>query len=393
MRGSRPLGSRPAASRPHSSKPSWRVASEPPPPLQIGNYRILYQLASGGTSSVYVAEQQGRPDAVYAVKVMDKIERDERGLLTFLAEARVTTSLDHDNVVRTLESGDHEGVPFLVMELLLGASLSELLAACRRHGRQLDPWLASWVIEKAARGLHHAHELRDASGNPIQLVHRDISPQNILLSFQGRVALSDFGIAKFSDRGMTTAKGLLKGRFAYMSPEHARGETVDRRSDIFSLGIVLFEALTLQRAFDGKSAGDSILRLLHMKRIDPGAIRPDVPAKLSEIVAKACASDPTQRFASASEFADALATAREVQGAGDATAALGAMITTHFQQRQKHLHNTQAESAPQQSQSGPAERPASAPPSAKPALPPWGIAIAAVCALAMLVVLVALIFR
>ncbi|HMR05545.1 MAG TPA: serine/threonine-protein kinase [Polyangiaceae bacterium] len=334
------------------------MASEPPPPEAVGDYRILYKLSSGGTSSVFVAAQPAQGDGVVAVKLLDKIDRDERGLLTFQAEARVTTSLTHENVVRTLEFGDHEGVPFLVMELILGGSLAELIAAQKRHERQLDPWLASFIVEQAARGLHHAHELRDGSGKPIDLVHRDISPQNILMSFEGRVALSDFGIAKFSDRGMTTARGLLKGRFAYMSPEHARGDKLDRRSDLFSLGIVLFEALTLERVFDAKSAGDSILQLLHMKRVDPGAIRPDVPKQLSELVAKACASDPTQRFSSALEMAEALRTLREAAGAETHAGDVGELIAKHFQQRHAHLQSTLAEFGREQKSSHPA--PASA---------------------------------
>jgi serine/threonine protein kinase len=316
------------------------MSSEPPPPAQVGNYRILYQLSSGGTSSVFVAEPPHEHDGVVAVKLLDKIDRDERGMLTFQAEARVTTSLTHPNVVRTLEFGDHGGVPFLVMELILGASLWELIAAQKRHDRQLDPWLASYIVEQAARGLHHAHELRDASGKPIDLVHRDISPQNILISFDGRVALSDFGIAKFSDRGMTTARGLLKGRFAYMSPEHARGDKLDRRSDIFSLGIVLFEALTLARVFDAKSAGDSILQLLHMKRIDPGAVRPDVPPQLSDIVAKACAPNPDDRFGTAHEFAEALRALREGAAAAVPDSQVGELVSKHFLQRKTHLAST-----------------------------------------------------
>ena len=127
------------------------MASEPPPPEAVGGYRILYKLSSGGTSSVFVADQPAQGDGVVAVKLLDKIDRDERGLLTFQAEARVTTSLTHENVVRTLEFGDHEGVPFLVMELILGGSLAELIAAQKRHERQLDPWLASFIVEHRPR--------------------------------------------------------------------------------------------------------------------------------------------------------------------------------------------------------------------------------------------------
>lgn len=330
-------------SRPQSSRPNWSVASEPPPPERIGSFRVLYQLAKGGTSSVFVAELEGDASQVFAIKLLDKRGQDEFGLRSFLAEARVTTSLDHPNVVKALEWGEHEGVPFIAMELVLGASVSELLAALRRHERLLDPWIAAFVIEQAALGLHHAHELRDAAGNPIHLVHRDISPHNILLSFEGRVALSDFGIAKFAARGHTTAKGMLKGRFAYMSPEHVRGDSLDRRSDVFSLGIVLYEALTLQRAMDGKSAGETVLQLLQTERIDPRAVLPDLPASLAEIVTKACANRPEARFQTALEMAEALRRARATASVNDGGARVSSLVNKHFAARLAHFSSMRSD--------------------------------------------------
>src|SRR5262249_29582135 len=158
--------------------------------------------------------------------------------------------LHHRNVVATIDLGEVDDIPYVVMELVDGVSLSRLLAAVAERGQEgLPPNLAAWIVMQAAHGLHAAHELTetDAGGTmetPLALVHRDISPQNILVSMQGEVKIADFGIAKFRGRDESTATGLIKGKFAYMSPEQASDAELDRRSDVFALGIVLWESLT-----------------------------------------------------------------------------------------------------------------------------------------------------
>lgn len=330
----------------HHSSPSWGPPDVPP---VLGNYHLLYQLASGGMSSVHVARRlKAGPDdrggaQHFAVKVLSGARRDERGTQYFLSEARVTSGLSHPNVVATVDMGEHEGVPYFVMQLVQGGSLAELIAAYKRTRTEPSPWLAAWIIEQAARGMHAAHELCDASGKPLNLVHRDVSPQNLLLSFDGRVCVSDFGIAKFEDRGVSTAKGIQKGRFAYMSPEHASDEVLDRRADVFSLGVVLYEALTLERLFAGRSAGETLLRLLELRRADPRSARPDVPESLAKIVERCCSKDKAARPQTAADLADALQQAREAAGVGAQSAELAAIVSQHFAPRRRHLERVMGE--------------------------------------------------
>nr|WP_305071143.1 serine/threonine protein kinase [Myxococcus sp. RHSTA-1-4] len=222
----------------------------------------------------------------------------------FIAEARLASRLNHANVVQIFDFDKHEDTYYLAMEYVRGCSLWELRKKCKELMEPVPPVLVAHIGAEVARGLHYAHRLK-VNGQPLDLVHRDVTPHNVLLSFDGAVKLTDFGIAKAGNK--LTQPGVLKGKFAYMSPEQARGEAVDARTDIFALGVVLWEMLTGGRLFDGDSEV-AVLRAVQQSAIPPPArLNPDVPADLDAAVVRALDRDPGARFQTAGELERALA--------------------------------------------------------------------------------------
>ena len=197
---------------------------------RLGRYQLVLPLAQGGMGIVFVARLVGGHgvERLVAIKTLRPItSKSDRTAL--LREARLTARLHHRNVVATIDLGEVDDVPYVVMDLVDGVPLSRLLSTLLKRGERLAPELAAWIVMQAALGLHAAHELADAEGRPLDLVHRDVSPQNILLSLQGEVKIADFGIAKFAGREESTETGMIKGKFAYMSPEQAGSAKLDRR--------------------------------------------------------------------------------------------------------------------------------------------------------------------
>ena len=192
------------------------------------------------------------------------------------------------------------------MELLEGVSLARLQQQLKDEGERLDPLLAAWIMSKVAAGLHAAHELRDRDEQPLGLVHRDVSPENVLLSYDGRVCVADFGVAKLSHGEHQTQSGIVKGKFAYMSPEQTKAKSLDRRSDVFSFGVVLHECLTGRRLFASKSAADTIRRVCEKRPADPRKRRPEVPGALAEIALRCLKKRRAQRYDDAGQLAVAL---------------------------------------------------------------------------------------
>lgn len=259
-------------------------------------------------AEVYLAQATGpegfSKDVVIKV-VRSFLSSDQQFIDMFIAEARLSSRLNHANVVQIFDFGKHEQSYFIAMEYVRGASLYDLRQRCREQGVPFPPTLVAEIGAQVARGLHYAHSLAD-KGKLLGIVHRDVTPHNVLLSFDGAVKLTDFGIAKASSSH--TAPGVLKGKFAYMAPEQARGDTVDSRTDIFALGVVLWEMLTGGRLFDGDSEL-AVLRAVQDSLIaPPSRLNPDVPPELSEIVLKALSRPPGDRFQTAFEFDKALAT-------------------------------------------------------------------------------------
>ena len=259
-------------------------------------------------AEVYLAQATG-PEG-FSKDVVIKVVRsflasDQQFVDMFINEARLSSRLNHANVVQIFDFGKHEQSYFIAMEYVRGTSLFDLRKRCRDRGIPFPPTLVAEIGAQVARGLQYAHSLSD-KGKLLAIVHRDVTPHNVLLSFDGAVKLTDFGIAKASTTH--TAPGVLKGKFAYMAPEQARGEMVDSRTDIFALAVVLWEMLTGGRLFDGDSEL-AVLRAVQESLIaPPNRLNPDVPAELSDIILKALSRPPDERHSTAFEFEKALAT-------------------------------------------------------------------------------------
>jgi serine/threonine-protein kinase len=278
------------------------------PGSNIGRYVVKRRLAEGGMAEVYLAQAVG-PEG-FAKDVVIKVVRsflasDQQFIDMFINEARLSSRLNHANVVQIFDFGKHDDSYFIAMEYVRGASLFDLRKRCRDRSIPFPPTLVAEIGAQVARGLQYAHSLTD-KGKPLGIVHRDVTPHNVLLSFDGAVKLTDFGIAKASTTH--TAPGVLKGKFAYMSPEQARGDVVDARTDIFALGVVLWEMLTGGRLFDGDNEM-AVLRSVHESLIaPPSRLNPDVPPELSDITLKALSRPLHERFQTAFELEKALAT-------------------------------------------------------------------------------------
>jgi serine/threonine-protein kinase len=274
----------------------------------VGRYVIQRKLAEGGMAEIYLASAMGAEgftkDVVIKV-VRSFLADDDQFVQMFIAEARLASRLNHANVVQIFDFGKHDETYFLAMEFVHGASLSQLRKRCRGFGMPLPSVLAAEICAQVARGLQYAHNLSE-NGQKLGVVHRDVTPHNVLLSFDGAVKLTDFGIAKATTS--QTAPGMLKGKFAYMSPEQGRGDRVDNRTDIFALGIVLWEMLTGARLFDGDT-DVAVLRAVQDSLIPPPSrVDGDVPPELSDIVMKALARNADERFQTAFELDRALST-------------------------------------------------------------------------------------
>src|SRR5262245_48097918 len=221
-------------------------------PTQIGRYQIVGELATGGMAEILLGKLVGpsgfeRP--VVIKRILPHLAKRSSFVQMFLDEARVVARIRHPNVVHVHELGKDGDELFMVMEYLDGESLQNVQRRTRKNKERLPLALAAHVVAQVAGGLHAAHELADDAGRPLGLVHRDVSPHNVFITYDGNVKVLDFGIAKFAERATDTEAGQLKGKFPYMSPEQCRGLPLDRRSDVFSLGTVLFELVTGRRLF------------------------------------------------------------------------------------------------------------------------------------------------
>jgi serine/threonine-protein kinase len=274
---------------------------------RLGSYHLLLPLARGGMGLVFAGQRIAAHglERLVAIKTLRPVtSAHDRAAL--LAEAKLTSRLHHKNVVATLDLGEVDDVPYVVMELVEGVALSRLLSALGRMRERLSPELATWIVMQAAQGLHAAHELADGQGTALGLVHRDVSPQNILMSKNGEVKIADFGIAKYVGREESTATGLLKGKLGYMSPEQTQCTDIDRRSDVFALGIVYWEALVGEKLFTADTPARTILRVMNHAPPSPSSIRTDVDAGLDDIVLRCLEKDKAARFSTAGELAEAL---------------------------------------------------------------------------------------
>ena len=280
-----------------------------PEPVPFGRYTLIERLAIGGMAEIYRAKVSGIGgfEKPVAIKRMLPQYGSDRGYIDMLLdEARIMAALDHANVVQILDVGQVGAQYYLAMELVDGLDLYRILRTLHERGVQLPAEAAAFIVREVLTGLHHAHNRLAPDGRPLNIVHRDVSPQNVLLSWEGDVKLIDFGIAKADARLTTTGSGIIKGKFQYMSPEQARGQPLDVRTDIFSAGILLWETLTASPAYED-SAEDALINRVREANIPaPSTARADVPHMVEGIVMRALSVDPDERFQTAAEFHRAL---------------------------------------------------------------------------------------
>jgi eukaryotic-like serine/threonine-protein kinase len=279
-----------------------------PPPKRLADFEIIRRLGAGGMAEVFLAKKRGA-EGTFKLLVLKRIlpayGSSRRFRTMFAEEAQLATRLNHPNIVQVYDFQDYgEEGQLLSMEYVEGPDLRKLMRSAQAKGQRIPPYVAAYIIAEVAKGLHYAHERKDEAGKPIDIVHRDVSPQNILMSFDGAVKIADFGIA--SANLFREEPGVLKGKTAYMSPEQARAERVSRRTDIYSLGVVFHELLTA-RPLHGAAEGQELLEAVRAGVVEPPStyVR-ELPAELEEVVMRALAKNPDQRFQTARDMAAAV---------------------------------------------------------------------------------------
>ncbi|MGA9524293.1 MAG: protein kinase [Myxococcaceae bacterium] len=276
---------------------------------RYGKYFLIRKLAEGGMAEIFLAKSvgaEGFERDVVIKRMLKHLTEVSDFVKMFRDEARLAARLSHQNVVQIHELGLAEGCYYICMEYLAGEDFSTILRTAGRRREYVPIQLALRVIADAAQGLHYAHESTDEQGEPLNIVHRDVSPSNIHVTYEGQVKVLDFGIARAESRLAQTTAGVVKGKYMYMSPEQARGHVVDRRADVFSLGVSLFEALTNVRPFSRDNDLAILNAVLGGEFPQPRTLRPDLPTEVEQIVLKAMALKPEDRYATAAEMARAI---------------------------------------------------------------------------------------
>jgi eukaryotic-like serine/threonine-protein kinase len=276
---------------------------------RIGRYLVCEEIASGGMASVHLGRLIGPAGFARTVAIKrlhPQLAKDPEFSLMLLDEARLAARIRHPNVVSTLDVITEAGELLLVMDYVHGEALSRLWRTTRQAGRRVPPNVASAISIDLLLGLHAAHEATDDDGRPLGIVHRDVSPQNVLVGSDGVARVVDFGVAKASSRLQTTHDGQLKGKLAYMAPEQLLKQGVDRRTDVYAAGVVLWELLSGERLFASDDFAAVIALVLRGEVQAPGGVVSGLPAAVDEVVLRALASRPEQRFATAREMAHAL---------------------------------------------------------------------------------------
>jgi serine/threonine protein kinase len=313
----------------------------------MGTVEAALELHTDGTEPT---EEAAYERVVALKRLLPDAARDRRRLDMFLREAKLAKLLDHPNVVRAFDYGELDGELFLAMEYVEGQSLSRVLKALAEEKGELGTSLAAHVLAEVCEGLHAAHELRDEDGQSLNLVHRDVSPQNVMLGYDGHVRLLDFGVAKIEAESVTKT-GEVKGKTAYMSPEQAMGDAIDRRSDLFGVGAVLFECLALRRMWGDGTDMDVIRKLALEKppRLEDAV--PSAPAPLCALYTRLVAREAKERPATAHDVAEEL---RKLvpEGREEANRALRKLLDSHFseqaEEQRRKLTRSLEEVAPEQ---------------------------------------------
>lgn len=277
-----------------------------PPLKRLGSYELIRPIAQGGMADIYLAKRDDTCAHV-AVKVLNKLRAtEEESRVMFHDEARLVGMLSHVNIASILEVDIADGHHYLAMEYVHGADLRELLSTAAKVGRTLPFEVSLSIIAAAAAGLDHAHRRCSPDGTPLKLVHRDVSLSNIMVAHDGAVKVVDFGIASTAIQSIHTSPGVVRGKASYMSPEQCLGDEVDHKTDIFALGVVLYELTTNARCFAGKSDFERMLSVVKGQYHTPSTIVSNYPLELEAVVRKALSADPADRYASCAAMIEAL---------------------------------------------------------------------------------------
>ena len=272
--------------------------------MPFGKYTLVARIGRGGMAEVYLGLASGPSGFIKPVvikRILTDLESEPRLVQMFFDEARLAALINHPNVVQTYDIGTEDGIPYLAMEYLEGQTLYELLRRAKVDRFAVPVEIVARMIADALDGLHHAHDLRDFNGNDLGVVHRDISPQNIFITYDGVVKVLDFGIAKAATQIIETRTGAIKGKYAYMAPEQAKGTHVDRRADVWAIGVVLWESLAGRRLFKAENDFETLQRTLNGPIPRLLEEQPELPPAIDRFLGKALSRDRSSRYASAAD--------------------------------------------------------------------------------------------
>lgn len=303
---------------------------------RLGRYTVLKHLASGGMADVLLGRAdgiEGFERHVVLKRIRSEHAKDQRFITMFLDEARVAASLHHQNIVQVYDIGETSGEYFFAMEYIHGEDLRRLLSAVSKTRAHMPLGYVVTIVTAVAAGLHYAHERRDSKGKPLNIVHRDVSPSNVLIGYDGSVKIVDFGIAKAAMRQVETRSGSLKGKVSYMSPEQCKGEDIDRRSDVWALGVLLYELATTTRLFKGDNDYLQMDAIVNGKIPLPRVRRADLPNELCSIIMRALSVDIERRYHTADELRIALERFAAKEGITASTSSLAGYMHELFGER------------------------------------------------------------
>ncbi|MDF2697702.1 MAG: serine/threonine protein kinase, partial [Labilithrix sp.] len=290
---------------------------------RVGRYMVFRPIAAGGMATVHLGRLIGAGGfsrTVAVKRLFDAYASDPEFVSMLLDEARLVAVIRHPNVVPTLDVVAENAELLVVMEYVEGETVANLTRLARDAGERIPVELAASIVAQTLHGLHSAHEARDRNGAPLEIVHRDVSPQNVLVGTDGIARVLDFGIAKAASRSASTEGGQLKGKAAYMAPEHLRYGAVDRRTDVFAASVVLWELLAGRRLFQAEGPAQTVAKILHDPIDSPQRWAPDVPTELALIAMRGLERDPAARFESAEEMALAIEDAIDLPRAREVSA-------------------------------------------------------------------------
>lgn len=302
-------------------------------------YRVVEKLESGGMAEVFRAESeglQGFRKQVAIKRVLPHLSSKKKFISMFLDEARLSAQLSHSNCVQVFDIGVGDNAFFIVMEFVDGANLKSIVEHIKKTGRDFPVEVAVYISLELCKGLSYAHELTDPNGVALHIVHRDMSPPNVLVTKHGEVKIVDFGLAKANSQLEKSEPGIIKGKFSYLSPEAAMGQEVDARTDVFAVGIILWELLAGQRLFLGDTDFQTVKRVQAANVPAISGINKKVPQDLERIIAKALARDPSQRYATARDLGNDLTKFLFRFGVPVSTFEVSQLVTGAMKERQRH---------------------------------------------------------